>query len=354
MERLTDLRIRSLKAPERGQVTYLDAELTGFGVRVSQGGTKTFVLTYGADRRRVTLGRYPVLSLADAREKAKDKLAQIQLGADHKPIPYKDLKERFLADTKRHVRERTYDSYEWLLGRVDLTGDANAITTRTLTDKTKDLAPSVRQHVLAVFKIMFRWAVNEGLLKTSPADPISVRKSKGRKRVLTDDELRKVWHACPSTAYGNVVRLLILTGQRREEVSHFVLTDDLVTIDGQYTKNHRDHVFPVTGITVDLIGKDRTWGGWSKSKKELDKASGVTAWTLHDLRRTFRTAWGRLRLPREVAEKYINHVSGVQTPVEQVYDQHDYLPEMREAIKVYTDHVMEVVAPKPHLVAVAA
>ena len=354
MERLTDLRIRSLKAPEKGQVTYLDAELTGFGVRVSQGGTKTFVVTYGKDRRRVTLGRYPILSLADAREKAKDKLAEVQLGADHKPIPYSKLRERFLAEAKANTRPRTYDSYDWLLHRVELTGDANTITTRTLTDKTKDLAPSVRQHLLAVFKIMFRWAVNEGLLKSSPAEAITIRKSKARKRVLADDELKKVWNACPANPYGTTVRLLILTGQRRSEVEHFQLADDLVTIDGEYTKNHRTHVFPVTGITKELIALDRTWAGWSKSKKDLDAASGVTGWTLHDLRRTFRTKWGQLRLPREVAEKYINHVSGVQTPVEQIYDQHSYLPEMREGIRAYTDHLMTIVAPKPQLVAIAA
>jgi integrase len=346
MARLTDVSIRALEAPSQGQKLVLCDSLKGFGVRVSQGGTKSFVLMYGSKRRLVTFGNWPVVSLSKARELARNKLAEVQLGADHARVPYETLKERFLKDVKSRTRERTYDSYDWLLGRVELSGDANAITPRKLSTAVQDLAPSVKQHAIAVLKMMFRFGVREGLVKTNPAEAMTVRKSKGRKRVLTDDELRKVWHACPPTAYGTVVKLLILTGQRREEVKRFKLEGDLVTIDGRFTKNHPDHTFPVTGETVKLIGQDRSWGGWSKSKKELDKASGVTGYVLHDLRRTFRTTWARLRLPREVAEKYINHVSGdaIQSAVEQVYDQHDYIPEMREYIQVYDAHIKKLLA----------
>lgn len=321
------------------------SDLSGFGVRAGK-NSKTFIVLV-ASGRRFKLGRYPILSLASAREKARNKLAEIQLGANHKAVPYKELKARFLAEKLGSVRQRTYDSYEWLLGRVELKGDANAITTRTITDATKDLAPSVRQHLLAVFKLMFRYGVNEGLIKASPVESVTVRKAKSRKRVLTDIELTNIWHAVPANAFGTIVRLLILTGQRRNEVAQFQLQNDLVTIDGEHTKNHRTHVFPVHGVTIDLINQDRSWGGWSKSKADLDEASGVTDWTLHDLRRTFRTNWARLRLPREVAEKYINHVSGdaIQSPVEQVYDQHDYLDEMRESIRTYTVHLMNLLAP---------
>lgn len=352
MARLTDMAIRGLLPPAKGQKLYLDDALTGFGVRVSQGGSKSFVLMYGGDRRLITLGRWPILGLAAAREKAKDKLAEVQLGGDHKPIPFKDLKDKFLKDKKGSVRSKTYDSYEWLLGQLEITGDANNVTLRTLTDKTAGMAPSVQRHVLAVAKIMFRWGQQKGYLKANPTEAIKLKKQKGRKRFLLPHEIKQVWHACPANPYGTVVKLLILTGQRREEVRRFQLAGDLVTIDGEYVKNHRDHVFPVCGITKELIGRDRSWDGWSKSKEELVKAINerrndpIPHFTLHDLRRTFRTTWAQLRLPREVAEKYINHVSGVQTPVEQIYDQHDYIPEMRECIKVYTDYIERLVAPQ--------
>jgi len=341
MARLTDLKVRSLPVPATGQKIHHDDTLHGFGVRVSPGGTKAFVVTYGKERKRETLGIYPILSLATARERAQDLLRTRNYGVVA-TVTYDELKKRFLVDRKAHVRRRTYDSYEWLLGRVALPQILVHISATTLTHSVKDLAPSVKSHATAVLKLLFKFAVTEGYLKTSPAETLVVRKSKARKRVLTDDELKKVWHACPDTAFGTIVKLLILTGQRRSEIEQIILRDgDLATIPGGFTKNHADHVFPVRPEVVALLSKDRAWSGWSKSKADLDKASGVTGWTLHDLRRTFRTKWAQLRLPREVAEKYINHVSGVQDPVEQTYDQHNYIPEMRHSIEVYTNYVLQ-------------
>lgn len=351
MPSLTDATIRALKPPAQGQKTYLCDSIRGFGVRVSQGGTKTFVVVYGAKRRRHTIGTFPIVSLAKARELAKNKLAEVQLGADHVRITYEKLKERFLADVKQRARDRTYDSYDWLLGRVELAGDANAVSTRAIGLAVADLAPSVKQHAIAVLKMMFRFGVREGLVKSNPAEAMTVRKSKPRKRVLTNEELAAVWHAAPPSNFGTVLRLLILTGQRRTEIQHIVLKDDLATIPGKYTKNHRDHTFPVGPTAKDLLGKPRDWQGWSNSKKLLDKASGVTGWTLHDLRRTFRTKWAELRLPREVAEKYINHVSGVQDPVEQTYDQFDYIEPMRECILKYEEFIAKLTAPQQALAA---
>jgi len=341
--RLTDLSLRSISP----NTTIWDSDLPGFGVRAGK-AAKTFVVLVGSGRR-FKLGRYPLLSLAKAREKAKDKLADVQLGNDHKPIPFKELKRRFLEQAEANTRPRTYDSYKWLLDRVELRGDANTISTRTLTDAVANLAPSVRTHLLAVYKLVFRYGVAEGLIKTNPADALTIKKAKPRKRFLITEEIRQVWRACPDNPFGTTVKILLLTGQRRTEVQHFILNDDLVTIPGEFVKNHRDHTFPVCGITKELIEADRSWGGWSKSKAQLDEEidaerdDPIDPWTLHDLRRTFRTTWASLRLPREVAEKYINHVSGVQTAVEQIYDQHDYIDEMRECIKIYTDHIIKVV-----------
>ncbi|HXE54964.1 MAG TPA: Arm DNA-binding domain-containing protein, partial [Tepidisphaeraceae bacterium] len=82
--RLTDLTIRSLHVPEKGQKTYADDTVPGFGIRISQGGTKTFVLVHGANRERTTIGRWPVISLADARSEARRILAEYTLGK-HRP-----------------------------------------------------------------------------------------------------------------------------------------------------------------------------------------------------------------------------------------------------------------------------
>ncbi len=98
MPRLTDLSIRSITP----NTTLWDSELTGFGIRAGK-AAKTFVVLVGSGRR-FKLGRYPLLSPAKAREKAKDKLADVQLGADHKPIPFKELKRRFLEEAETNTR----------------------------------------------------------------------------------------------------------------------------------------------------------------------------------------------------------------------------------------------------------
>ncbi|MGD9715411.1 MAG: tyrosine-type recombinase/integrase [Thermomicrobiales bacterium] len=351
MSRLTDLTVRALPSPASGQVIHHDNQVIGFGVRVSQGGAKTFVLTYGKDRKRITLGRYPLVSLADAREEAKRKLALATLTGYSKATPLQAVIKNFLTDAETRTRPRTHTGYKRLLNRhLTLTKAIQDVTTRNLGDIFDAIqdTPQERAHLINVVKMLFRYAQHNGYISTNPAIGFKVRKPKPRKRVLTDNELKKIWNACPVTAYGTIVKLLILTGQRREEISHIVLRDgDLATIAGEFTKNHRDHLFPVRPETVALLEKDRTWGGWSKSKRELDKASGVGGYTLHDLRRTFRTNWAKLQLPREVAEKYINHVSGIQDPVEQTYDQHDYILEMRHNIEVYTNHVLQVVNTLP-------
>lgn len=119
--RLTDIRIKSLKVPETGQKTYFDDSLRGFGVRVSQGGAKSFVVMYGKKRQLKTLGRYPDLSLADARKEAK----RIQVEAfdfmpdlvRHEPVPFELARDRYLADCKTRSKERTYLGYHRLLHR---------------------------------------------------------------------------------------------------------------------------------------------------------------------------------------------------------------------------------------------
>lgn len=115
--RLTDLTLRSLSAPERGPVTHVDDDIPGFGLRVSQGGTKTFVLVYGKARKRVTIGRYPFVSLAKAREKAKNILAEHQLNGDAGPsLTFDEARRLFLSlhSAPRH-RARTKKEVERLL-----------------------------------------------------------------------------------------------------------------------------------------------------------------------------------------------------------------------------------------------
>ena len=106
---LTDLAVKNLAVPERGQSTYLDRMIPGFGVRVSQGGTKTFTLVYGPHRKRISLGRYPIVSLANARKKAQDILAAKQLGILHEVsrMTFEDGYSLFLQGYEAKNRPKT-------------------------------------------------------------------------------------------------------------------------------------------------------------------------------------------------------------------------------------------------------
>jgi integrase len=163
--------------------------------------------------------------------------------------------------------------------------------------------------------------------------------------------------------FGEIVRLLILLGQRRGETAalrdtYYSDNEQTLNLPGDVTKNGRDHVVPVGPIaaailakrireerTSDLlfpaVGSDLPFSGWSKCKKALDKLAPIAPWTLHDLRRTFRTNLGRLGVRPDIAERLVNHISA-RSEMEEVYNLWTYLPEMREAMEKWEAHIQVV------------
>ena len=116
--RLTDISVRTLPVPPKGQRTYYDDTLTCFGCRVSQGGTRSFVVMHGTDRQVITIGRYPVITLSDARKEAKRILAERTLGKHRaKSISFDAALALFLAACKQKNRSRTVADYTRLLKR---------------------------------------------------------------------------------------------------------------------------------------------------------------------------------------------------------------------------------------------
>jgi integrase len=363
--RLTDLSIKALKAPESGAIIYADDTLTGFGVRVSEGGTKSFVLTHGVRRQRLTIGRVGVLGLQEARLAAKKTLAEYTLGKGRaQRVPWNTAKVEYLARVKGACKERTYLDYAWYLdthfrfGETIMDDLSQAELQRKL-DKLLD-RPALHGCAYAVLRGFIRWAYRRYYLEINPMarmEPPSPVDS--RDRTLTDDELVRVWSAAGElNTFGLIVRGLILTGQRRGEVTKLqdtMIGDDCITLPKEFTKNNRAHKFPVGPMTLDLLpkrtgllfpadGSAKPFSGFSKCKAALDECSGVSNWRLHDLRRTLRTKWAELGVPKEVAEKYINHISGVHSGVNAVYDRYNYYSEMRAAVDKWEGHLQELLA----------
>jgi hypothetical protein len=236
--RLTDITIKNLPAPENGSVIYYDDDLRGFGVRVSEGGTKSFILTQGRRRQRETLGRVGVVALKQARQVAKEKLAQYTLG-HHKPasVRWDAAVDQYLAEVAAHRRSRTHKGYKCLLKKHFHYGDTK-LSDISPQELQKDLDKSNGRHselghAFAVLRAFLRWAHRKHYLDQNPIERIaSPHKYRPRERVLSEDELKRVWIAAGDDTFGKIVKLLILTGQRRGEIAS--LTRDWCRVTNWY------------------------------------------------------------------------------------------------------------------------
>jgi integrase len=199
--------------------------------------------------------------------------------------------------------------------------------------------------------------------------------AKSRDRVLTDRELAVIWKALPESDYGAIVRLLILTGQRREEIgalrwSEVDVEGGAIALPPARTKNKRPHDVPLSKLALAILesrparaGRDLVFGdgpgarngqppgpesgfqGWSHCKTVLDKqTSSIGPWRLHDVRRTVATRMAELGVPPHVIEAVLNHVSGHKAGVAGVYNRSSYAVEKRAALDLWGRHVQALTA----------
>lgn len=355
MPRLSDFTLKNLPIPASGRITVWD-EGSPLGVRVTPAATKTFIVMLGSGRRH-TIGRYGEVTLSQAREAARRLRAEKTLGRIFPAsVSLAEARKQYLAQLD--IRDNTRAYYERNLKCLKA-GKLSDITSQEINRIVGSLGQSSSVQALAVLRAFFKWCARppQNYVTRSPLEGLRLNQGKARKRVLADDELRKVWRAAREQGYphGIVVQLLILTGQRRGEIAnlrrqwinHKART---ITLPHWITKNGKEHTFPygnaVAAIldtiaaynSTDLLFPSRTsderpLSGWSKYKRQMD--DGVTAWTLHDLRRTFRTYHAKIGTPPHIGERLINHIAAIATDVEQIYDRYAYMPEMRAAAENY-------------------
>lgn len=367
--RLTDLQIRKLKAPEKGQKTYFDAALPGFGVRVSQGGAKSFIVMYGKARKLRTIGRYPDIALADARIEAKRVQADLALDDAGGPgaapaISFNLARNKFLEDCDARTKPRTVEEYRRLLNRhFEIAKNLADVTRSDIMDGIEKIrqTPSEQKHAFVAIRTMMNWCRKRGFIDTSPVPPLSF-KAEARSRILSDDELRSVWQRAEEYGYpyGRIMQLLILTGQRRGEIAVLRwswIEGDTIAFPQGFTKNKREHFVPIGSMAMEVIdalpegtdllfpsrlSEEAPFNGWSKAKRAFDRTIDVPEYTLHDLRRTYSSNMARLGVPIHVTEKLLNHVSGTISGVAAVYNRHSYRDEMRDAVSAYEAHLAKL------------
>jgi integrase len=358
---LTDISVRALPVPSKGQKTYFDDALPSFGCRISQGGTRAFVVQSGADRQLMTIGRYPVVSLAEARAEAKRLLAERTLGR-HRPqaIAWDDAVALFFSACEQKNKPRTVRDYKRLLKRHFAFGRKrlSEISPQDVNRKLDKLlrVGSEQNHALVAVKVFFRWAQRRRYIEHSPCEGMQTSKRPSRDRVLSDRELAAIFRAATSMGYpfGPIVKLCILTGQRRSEIAWLrrsYFEKDTLTVPALLAKNRRQHTMPVGSMAREVVKGiphqddllfpaqrgEKVFGGWSKQKAALDtrianEGHRMPTWTLHDLRRTFATNLAALGVRLEVIERLLNHVSGSLGGLVAIYQKHNWMPEMRDAI----------------------
>jgi len=223
---------------------------------------------------------------------------------------------------------------------------------------------SIASRTAAYGRACYQWAIKRGTLSANPfaALPAIGAKPK-RERVLTDDELAAIWRAASAMPppFGPITRLLVLTGQRREEVTGMrwdELSDDLTTwtIAASRAKNGAVHRVPLAEPAREILRAlpregelvlpgDRPpapFSGWSKAKARLDDRSGVSNWVVHDLRRTMATGLQRLGVRLEVTEAVLNHIAGSRAGIVGIYQRYDWANEKRAALDAWAAHVTAV------------
>lgn len=365
---------------------FWDSELPGFGIRLNP-TSKVWVVQYRAARksRRETIGRVDAVSLEKARDRARDTLARVQLGADphaekaealaQQATTFKAVADRYLKSAAERLKSRSYNEVarhllkDWKsIADVPLKSiDRGAISIR-LEEIAESSGPIAANRARASISALYSFALGLGLCEQNPVvGTIKPGREIKRDRVLADPEIASIWRSCGTTEYGRILKLLLLTGQRRDEVGNMLWSEiDLEraiwTIPSSRTKNRRSHEVPLStqslailGATPRILKRDYVFGlgkagfsGWSKAKSTLDAQNAtlpvsILAWRVHDLRRTVATGMATLGVPPHIVEAVLNHISGARAGVAGVYNRATYREEKRNALVLWANHIEELV-----------
>lgn len=384
-----------------------DKKVPGLRLVVQPSGLRTWVLRYtnrAGCYRKFTIGEYgDKLKLEEAREIAADEKLKIVKGADpgaekaetrrkaaagidpdalfttawgewqKAPKPKARDRKGWRSSTADRVQKLYVNELEprWSKRRLSEIGKADVSSYLDKIAKSHPQAAARRLRVMASF---FNWCVAKGRITSSPCDGIEMAKTRKRQRKLTDDELRWLWQACEKEPFpfGHIVRMLILTLARRNEVAG--IRDREVYLGNRRTwilpasraKNNHEHETFLTDAMIETIkvvprvknkegyffttnGKT-PFSGFSKAKKRLDalmleiargedpETKAIPNWTLHDLRRTGATRMQRLGFEKEVVDCCLNHIDDDE------YLQHDYQQSMVKAFDAWSREVKRIVA----------
>jgi integrase len=396
---------RASVEPGTKRTIYWDASLPGFGLAVTAGGHRSYVVQYRAGHgragidRRLTIGAGIALDVA--RREARAILGEVARGAD--PLQdrrdeatkaagtLKAIAEDYFARECEMVRDadgkavfpeprnadgkadlnlrsapdrvRTFERLIYpALGSKPI-GDIKRSDIVRLLDKIADeRGPVMADRTLAYLRKVLNWHATRSDDYRSPiVKGVTRANGRQRERILTDHELRAVWHAAGDFgAFGAMVKFILLTTARRDEAAKLrwaEIDGADWALPGKRNKTKLDLIRPLSKATLDLVASatqfkgcpyvfsndgEKAIGGYGKFKAALQRGSGTADWTLHDLRRTARSLMSRAGVPSDHAEHVIGHVL---PGMKKIYDRHKYYDEKKLALEKLASQIGRIIDP---------
>jgi integrase len=383
MAKLNEETVKALPVPPNGnRITYFTGSTlqgqsapSGFGVRVTAAGVRSFILNYRhkGKEKRMTIGQWPNWSALQAVREARQLRQAIDRGEDPlaarhaRPAPagatVNEMLDRFVAGhvlAKGHRQGKDTISILDRLVRPTLGKLAIADLKRshimTMLDQiATERGPWISNRVLRILRTALNWHALRNDDFVSPVVKGMARSTDvARDRILTDQELRAIWHAAHGM-FGTLCKFLLLTATRRNEASRLQRAEvigDTWLIPASRYKTAIDHSIPLSAAAEALLNglpgdlhpfcapSGKPLNTFGQCKTALDEASGVTNWRLHDLRRTARSLLSRAGIPPHIAEQCLGHrIRGVGG----VYDRYTYASEKRQAFEKLATLVAQIV-----------
>ncbi|MER8809277.1 tyrosine-type recombinase/integrase [Mesorhizobium australicum] len=413
-KRLTNQTLEHMATPKSGRLEVGDELCSGLVLRVTEHGAKSFSVIYrvlgeggmtesgrllAGKQHRVTLGKWPVVGLAEARERARAILAKAGAGADPRAELVATVRDRrantFSAVLERHIKQdaaRTISSWQ-NVERVLRLHVVPHLGDRPMADIRRADVHEIIDNLVAVGKIgtarevrkqlnrIFNWAADREIISLNPLSGLKrtdLARNTEAGRALTDLELRSIWAAAEEMRYpfGSLYQFLMLTGQRRAEWalsqrSEIDTTNRWLDLGKQRFKSRREHIVPMSDNLWALFERLPVWAGandyfvfssrhgrvpvagFSQGKtaldelaqeylrKELGKPDAVLQhYRIHDFRVTCETRLAHLGFNQEVRDAVLGHA---KPGLQKTYNKHDYLAEKRAALQTYGEHLLGIV-----------
>lgn len=367
---------------------WFDDAVPGFGLRARSTGSRSWIFQYkiGSKTRRLVIGQVSAVKLGRAREIAGEHHAKVKLGRDpagekrvqieRSSHTFGDLAKKYLdqqrselrpgsyLEVARHLEKHAAPFHPFPLDTID-----QRIIADRLGGIDKISGAVTANRVRATMSAMFSWGMREGLVFANPVANTNKRAERPRDRVLKPYELRLVWQALNGGQYATIIKLLMLTAQRVNEIaglrwSEIDFDHGLISLPADRTKNARPHEIPISPTVRSLLqeqpkieGRDLIFGkpgggpfsGLSRCKERLDariaelnNAQPIAPWVHHDLRRSAATDMANIGVQPHIIEAVLNHVSGHKGGIAGIYNLATYGPEKKQALARWDEHVAAI------------